>query len=185
MKFKILETIRNLNIKDGLSIEEKNTKIEKESGALFQEIESYLLNNEIFVEDKIEVITLLFEFIDAYPLIQNKIKDVPISIRYLYRDYVNLKGINVLFEIVNSYEFPANNDFEDLVTRYLNFLNDTNTELFIQYCSAYIRKFNNQLKNYLNREYLGETFEKSFNQDLINDLKQQFKNFEEDNGLNL
>jgi len=181
MKFRILETIRNLNINDGLSGEEKNTKIQKEIGSLFKEIESYLLNNEIFVEDKIEVITLLFEFIDTYPSIQNKINEVPISIRYLYMDYVNLKGFNVLFEIANSYEFPANNDFEDLATRYLNFLNDNNSELFIQYCSAYIRNFNNKLKSYLNREYLGEAFEKSFNQDLINDLKEHFKIFEEEN----
>ena len=177
-----LETLINFGIssRECLSKEErqliirefrKNFKFSNYS-QLFKELDIYL-KEDIPNEEKGKVVKLLMEFICSFPTLEENVSSLPIDLLNLYNSYMSLHHILILFEQIESYEFPLENEFSKILLKYLDFLDNPGNIPYILYSQDEIDKLNNKFISYLNKEdYNGLLFKESLNKELVNKVEE-------------
>ena len=117
---------------------------------LFQEIEKYILeDNET---DKEELILLVIELISCFPQLENSINLFPITIINLYSSYINYKNICILFENIYYSDICSPLRYEEIILKFLAYIEDENNSYFINYCFRKIEKLYNGLIQYLDKK---------------------------------
>ena len=141
--------------------------------SLFLELENFLLNEEVSLNDKDITLTNLLEFIRCYPKLEDNIQKFPITIQKLYQNFLDFKRILVFFDLVNESDITRTLDFEFMANLYLDFLNNPEYELFIHINYSKIEKLNKDILNYFNKtDFNGiKNIDNINNQELINVLK--------------
>lgn len=119
--------------------------------SFFEELESYILNDEVVLSLKEETIFLLFEFIRSFPKLEDNINLFPSTIKILFYSFNDFKNLNFLFEQVYYCDVCKVSDYNDVVNRYFEFLDNPNNELFVHYGYSRITYFNQRLIEYLDK----------------------------------
>lgn len=118
----------------------------------FNELQNYLLNNDIKSEEKDLIINKIIEFISLYPSLYQHVEKLPILITKIYYIDEILNRFTILFEQIENLEITVIKGFQDITKRYLEFLNNEDNSYYIHNCYSKIEKFNNKLLDYLNRK---------------------------------
>lgn len=118
---------------------------------LFNELESYILNEENDFLEKEQVIYSLIEFIRSFPKLEDNIELFPNSIKTLYNGFIEYKNLCVLFEQVYYSDICMIVDYNDIVNSYLEFLDKPLNDLFIHYCYSKVIELNKRLIDYLDK----------------------------------
>lgn len=127
-----------------------NLSYEKYSD-LFNELESYILNEENDFLEKEQVIYSLIEFIRSFPKLEDSIDLFPITIKSLYKGFIEYKNLSILFEQVYYSDICMVLDYNDIVNEYLVFLDKPCNDVFIHYCYSKVVELNKRLIDYLDK----------------------------------
>lgn len=178
----ILNKLINFDISNNeeLTIEERRRQIKEFRNSLsyekysnlFNELENYILNEEIDMLEKESVIYLIIEFIRSFPILEDNINSFPSNIKLLYKSFIEYKDINLLFEQVYYTDICMVFDYIDVVNRYLDFLDKPSNELFIHYCYSKVLSLNKKLLEYLDKKEMNNHTNREIinNEELENSL---------------
>lgn len=157
----ILKTLINFGISntEELPIDERRKRVKEfrdnlsyeKYSDLFTNLEAYILNNDINLIEKEEVISLIIELIRAYSKFEDNIELFPNTIKLLFKNYNDFNRLKILFEQVYYSDICMIIDYTNIVYDYLDFLDNSSNELFIQYCYSKILDFNEKLIIYLDK----------------------------------
>lgn len=187
---KLLNNIINFGIdeKEELTIEERKQRIEnfrnslsyEQYEELFLKIEDYLFNIKEGLQSKEAVLNKLLEIINSCTVFENNISKFPISIQKIYMSYMQFRRLLILFDMIYSCEFTRVFDFEELMMSYINYLDSFENELFIHLNFSRIKKFNNNILEYLNKKDFNgiKHIENINNKELINTIKNRIASFQ-------
>lgn len=148
--------------------------------SLLSDIQSLLLS-DISITEKEEIIKNVLDFICTYVNVEENVEQLPIIIKSVYYSYYNLSSLVILIEDIFNDEYTNVIDFEDVVIKYMDFLESIENEFYIHNCYSNINKFNQMLLNYLKKtDFDGVKHEDNINNpELINLLKIKINNLEE------
>ncbi len=136
---------------------------------LFQNISEDLLNDKI--DDKGKVIDLLIEFIRSYSVLEDNIEKMPKLIITLYKSHMNLIRLIISLELIENLEFVVPKPFTETALNYLDYLDNEENQLYINYNYEKIAKFNKRLFQYLEKKDENNClYQNSIDNDLINTL---------------
>ena len=140
---------------------------------LFIDIEKYLLNENVSLQDKDTTLTTLLELIRSYSIFEDNVDKFPINIQQIYISFMNFRRLLILFEQVHYSEITRIIDFEEVMNSYMDYLDSPENELFINVCFSKIENFNSNILDYLNKkDYNGiKHIDNINNPELINLLK--------------
>ena len=120
--------------------------------SLFIDIEKYLLNENVSLQDKDITLTTLLELIRSYSVFEDNVDKFPINIQQIYISFINFRRLLILFEQVYYSEITRIIDFEEVMNSYMDYLDSPENELFINICFSKIENFNSNILDYLNKE---------------------------------
>lgn len=151
----------------------ENLSYEKYSD-LFNELESYILNEENDFLEKEQVIYSLIEFIRSFPKLEDNIDLFPITIKSLYKGFIEYKNLNILFEQVYYSDICMVVDYNNIVNSYLEFLDKPCNDVFIHYCYSKVIELNKRLVDYLDKTEMNGMKNRDIinNSELENTLKE-------------
>lgn len=141
--------------------------------SLFIDIEKYLLNENVSLQDKDTTLTTLLELIRSYSIFEDNVDKFPINIQQIYISFMDFRKLLILFEQVYYSDITRSIDFEEVMNSYMNYLDSPENELFINICFSKIENFNSNILDYLNKkDYNGiKHIDNINNPELINLLK--------------
>ncbi len=160
-------------VKNKLNELYKYQNIDEVNLDIFEEVSNILNDNNINIEDKQEIVYLLIDVSKCLVGFEKIMNKLPFTIQSILKSYNDLKNIQILTETLESCkEYVLPTLFENDVSKYFDFLEEDNNELFIMYDNYYINRFNQYLLDYINRvDVNNEKFASGINKDIVNKIK--------------
>ena len=175
-----------ISLNEDLTIEDRRNRIKEfretlsyeKYSKLFNELENYILDNEIASDEKEKVIFLVLEFIRSFTRLEDNIDLFPNNIKILYNSFNEYNAIYILFEYIYYNDVCMVADYLNIVERYLSFLENPIHELFIHECYSRITILTESMINYLDKtDFNGVKHRDTINNhELENRLKEKLDN---------
>jgi len=188
MKNKIVEKLKlllNFGISDSenLTNEDRVNRMQEFRKTLtveyyydfFQEVQEFIINENISVEDKGEIILLTLRFVNDYVPLRENISKLPeIIIKLNESNEIFNRIMFYLQELVSS-EVTKPYLFEEGIKLYFDFLDNPINEFFIHNCYSRIDEFNKKILKYLDTMDIDGNLHKDIinNPELIATLKER------------